>query len=126
MKLSIKIDAGKKLRIHTVTGKLNLDLLVKKLQEIYNRSDFQPDINSIWDLRGADVSSFSFEDIIQLREFVSGHWGISGDSKSALVVAQEVDFGLGRMYASLLESKTPNKINIFRDIEEAYKWISAH
>ena len=45
-----------------------------------------------------------------------------GPSRVAIVVAREVGFGLGRMFA-LLTSELPVETNVFRDVGLAEQWI---
>jgi hypothetical protein len=54
---------------------------------------------------------------------VKDHWGLSGKSKAALIVSGDQDFGMSRMYEILMDQVTENKVMVFRDLKEAYKWI---
>ena len=44
------------------------------------------------------------------------------DKKLAIVLKEEVDYGLGRMWQSFTEIKVPYEIQLFRTIEEAEEW----
>ena len=62
-------------------------------------------------------------------------WHISVDSnrmsehligkKLAIVLKDDVDYGLGRMWQSFTESKVPYEIQLFRTIEEAADWTGS-
>ena len=43
--------------------------------------------------------------------------------KIAIIAPQNVNFGLSRMHQLLSESKIPNEIYVFRDIQAALKWL---
>jgi hypothetical protein len=78
MEITTNIDKETALRTHKVTGTLSLDDLMAKLGEIYSIPDFQPDMNVLWDLRSADLASFSSSDIQKVRDFVGYKWGTGG------------------------------------------------
>ena len=121
--ISIQTDREKGIRYHVVTGKLSLAEVSSRLGELYEDKDFDPDMHVLWDLRGADVSSFTREDIIQLKDFVKKRWGLKGRSRAAFVVSKELDYGLARMYGILLEFDSSNEVRIFNTPEEAEGWI---
>ena len=123
--ITTQIDRERNLRIHCVTGALTFDELVNTLKEIYSAPDFDPDMNSLWDLREADVSTFETPDIQNLKNFVGKHWGTKGKSKSAIVVSRDLDFGLSRMYEFYLQAKSSSEVQVFREYDEALKWIAA-
>jgi hypothetical protein len=119
----MRIDSALGVRFHRVTGTLALDELVRHLQDLYANETYDPGMNVLWDIREADVSSFTREDVITLRDFVKDKWGAGDDGRAALVVAEELSFGLARMYGTLLESQTSSKVTIFRDMDEAIDWL---
>jgi len=125
--MNITTDINKKdnLRIHKVTGKIGFDKLMDELKEIYSKPDFNPEMNNLWDLRDADVSSFPSEQVQHIQSLVSQYWGKGGESRSALIVSEDVAYGLSRMYEILSEGKTAGKIMVFRDYEEALKWVKS-
>jgi hypothetical protein len=125
MILTTNIDKEANLRLHTVTGAVEKDAVLARLSEIYSRSDFDPDMNVLWDLREADLSSFSSADIETVRDFVGERWGTGGTSRAALIVSRDVDFGLSRMYQMLLEGYTSSSVQVFRDYDEAFNWITS-
>jgi len=125
--MNITTDNNEKdnLRIHKVTGKIVFDKLMDELKKIYSKPDFNPEMNTLWDLRDADVSSFPSEQVQHIQSFVSQYWGKSGKSQSALIVSEDVAYGLSRMYEIMSEGKTASKIMVFRDYEEALKWVKS-
>lgn len=124
MGITTHIDDKFNLRIHQVTGSTTLDDIVSTLKEIYSEPDFNSEMNVLWDLRGADLASFFTSNIQKLRDFVSAHWGTEGKSLAALIVSRDLEFGLSRMYEFFVESKTSNKVRVFRDYDEAFEWVT--
>ena len=56
---------------------------------------------------------------------VGSHWGVKGKKRSALVVGSELDFGLSRMYETMLGMLSRSEINVFRDMTEAKAWVDS-
>ena len=125
MGITTQIDGERNLRIHKVTGALTFDELIGTLKEVYSEPDFDPDMNSLWDVREADLSSFETPDIHNLRNFVGKHWGTGGRSKAAIVVLGDLDFGISRMYEFYLQAKSSSEVQVFRDYDEALSWVTA-
>ncbi|MFC1829337.1 hypothetical protein ACFL0O_06985 [Thermodesulfobacteriota bacterium] len=123
MEITTNIDKTAGLRTHKVTGVVSKNDLLLKLEEIYSIPDFEPDMNVLWDLRNADLASFSSDDIHRVRDFVVHKWGTDGTNRAALVVSRDIDFGLSRMYQVSLESITASKLQVFRDMDKALAWL---
>jgi hypothetical protein len=123
MTIEVEIDKKANLRKHKVTGILTLDALQNKLREIYEEPDYNPDMDVLWDLREADLSSFEADDVDKLSDMVSKFWGTEGKSRAALVVSKDLDYGLSRMYEMLLENRISSIVRIFREIDAALEWI---
>jgi hypothetical protein len=124
MKFTTKTDTQSKLRIHTVQGALEKDSLLENLQKVYSGADFDENMNAIWDLREADLTPFSYAQIEEIGEYVGKQWGIEGQSKAAIVVSRDVDYGLTHILKMLLEARSSIKIRTFRDYQEALVWVT--
>ena len=125
MNITMEIDETANLRTHRVTGDLTMDAVFAELEQVYSKPDFQPDMNVMWDLRGATITSMSSAEIQRLSDFVAGRWGPGGKSRAALVVSRDFEFGLTRMYEIFLESRMSVQVQVFRDLDEAMKWIKS-
>lgn len=125
MEFDTRIDKSANLRIHKVSGTVTVADLVAKLKELYSSPTFEPDMNVLWDLRDARIESAKSPEIDDLSLFVAGHWATSGKSKAALVVSGDFEYGLSRMYEVFLESKSPNDVMVFRNIEKAMAWVKS-
>ncbi len=125
MGITTKIEKGSNLRMHVVTNNLTKSELISELNKLYSEPDFRSDMDVFWDLTNADLSSFSSEQINQVKDLVGNHWGQEGKSRAALVAKHDLTFGLSKMYQTLLESITSSEVKIFRDHDEALKWIQS-
>ena len=124
MEITTEIDKKANLRKHKVTGDLTVESLLAELGKIYSEPEFQADTDVLWDLRDAKFTSVSPADVQRVSDFVAGHWGV-GKSKAALIVSRDFEFGMTRMYEILLESRTSAQVRVFRDLDEALKWIGS-
>lgn len=122
--MEIKSEIKNNIRYQTVKGVIDINSLVTYLQDIYGSTEFDTNIDVFWDLRLADFSSVSVEEINYFINFVGEHWGKEGNAKAAIIAPDDLGFGLSRMYEMLMGSETPSEIRVFRDIKEAEEWIS--
>jgi len=124
MNIKIKIDKANQIRISTITGIFTLKDILKKLKEIYSDPELVNLPNSLWDIREADLSSFTAEQIQTLSEFVAGTWGKDNNKKTAIAAGQDFIYGMSRMYAQTLEFKTSNTTMVFKEYDEALIWLT--
>lgn len=125
MDITTEIDVKANLRIHKVTGDVTVKSIMAKLEQVYSEPDFDPEMNVLWDMREAKMSSVSSSDVEQLSNFVAGRWGTGGRSRAALVVSRDFEFGISRMYEIFLESRSATQVQVFRDFDEALLWIKS-
>jgi hypothetical protein len=124
MEISTQIDKARNHRSHKVNGSISVDEIKKMLATFYQSSEYDPDMDVLWDLRDADFSSVRSEDVASLTGMVEKFWGQGGKAKAALIVSGDLDFGLSRMYEMLLTGSSPEKVMVFRDYDEAKNWLN--
>ena len=81
---------------------------------------FSPDFNQIVDCRAISKMELTNEQVIELAErsvFGAG-------SRRAFVVSSELQYGLSRMFATYREMKRGQQVMVFRDLRDAYSWLS--
>ena len=125
MEISTEIDNEKNIRWHVVRGVIDLREVAEYLKGLYASSDSSSEMHVFWDLQNADFSSVSGEAIKTFMAYVGKVWGQAGKSKAALVVSNDRDFGLSRMYQLMMEGATSSAIEVFKDKDAARKWIEA-
>lgn len=125
MEIVTQFDKKAKIRIHRLKGIVKLQSLLKILKGIYAASDFQTGLNSLWDLREADFGSLVAADFEKVRDLVAQFWGIGGKSRAALVVTGDLEYGFSRMLGIMFQSKSSSEIQVFRDLDEAMKWLTS-
>ena len=123
MEISTQFNAEENQRIHKVEGTIDVDQIKEMLSALYNSPDYDPNMNALWDLRAADFTSVTTEQITSLTGMVEKYWGKGGQGKAALIVSRDLDYGLSRMYEMLLSGSSPDKVMVFRDYDEAENWL---
>ena len=123
MEISTQINKERNVRSHKVDGLINVNELKEMLAAFYKSPEYDPDMNVLWDLWDADFSSVTSEEVKSLTRMVEKHWGQGRKSKAALIVSGDLDYGLSRMYEILLSGSSPNNVMVFRNYDEAEKWL---
>jgi hypothetical protein len=122
MPIEYSIDIKRGLSIHTCTGTIGANDLLRAINTLYSSPDYSHSYHSLWDFRDctANLSSDEMRRIVDLEQ--TDQKG-PGAGKVALVVGKTLDFGLARMYHMLSEQKVDRPLMVFRDYEDALKWI---
>jgi hypothetical protein len=124
MKIRTEINQKKNVRVHIVSGQIDIDALFKSLSEMYTSLPMNADMNVVWDLRAAEgIGSLVTSQLDKLIGLVSKTWGTKGKQKAALVVSRQVDFGMARVYEQQLEIHSSSVVRVFKDIKKAVQWI---
>ena len=124
MELTTTIDKEKNLRINTITGPLSKEVLFPALLEMYASTDFDPDMNALWDVRGSEMGTVVMSDVIDTCAFVRDQWKSGKPIRVAFLVNSDVDFTLATMYETLSEDNAKFEIRIFRNFEKSMDWVT--
>jgi len=115
------VDERSQLSVHTIEGAINDDDIITTIEE-YNRGE--PTLFVIWDFSDADLSGFNEENIQFMLKFGKHYTANQTGGKTALVLPDDMQFGLGRMveaYAELMGIDRP--IRSFRSQAAARRWL---
>ncbi len=118
------IDRATDVRVHVVKGELGFDELRATLDALYQAPDFRPEQAALWDLREADLTSFSTVEVALIAELVRQHRETIRAPKAALVVSRDADFGMARMFEIQVAGDSPGNVRVFRDLEKATSWVN--
>jgi hypothetical protein len=105
-----------------VTGTVNRTDFETQMLKILEHPDLVSGMPIIYDLHNADVKHLNEKDFRQLQ-IVNRHLAPRrGKALVAIVVPDDLEFGLARMYAVM--GASPNlKINVFRNHSSALEWV---
>ena len=125
MELETKINKKSKFRIHTLNGEFNFDDLFESVVGVYDDKNFDPDLNSVWNLVDVEgIEKISNDQMQKIVAYVSWKREKYGSMKTAIVVSSRIHYGIARMYEQSLEAASKSEIMVFRDLESALQWIT--
>lgn len=85
--------------------------------------NFDTGIKCYFDFTEINSEKISSYDLRIISRFVSGIKNQFGNGKWALVFYDNLGFGLARMWQAFTENNVYFKIHIFKDKEDASKWL---
>jgi len=123
MSITTKFDDKADIRMHQVAGLLRFDELREALSALYASPEYRPEQNALWDLREADLTGFSKDQVAGIVSLVREKWASAGTGRAALVVSAPADFGMARMYEQWLGAEPENRVCVFQDLDGARVWL---
>lgn len=85
--------------------------------------DFDTGIQCYFDFTEMNAERISSYDLRTVSRFVSGIKNKFDNGKWALVFNDDLGFGLARMWQAFTENNVNFQIQIFKDKEDAFKWL---
>lgn len=104
----------------TADGVLTRQDILGHMDRLSNDPDFDPDFCQLIDFTQITGVEFGPEDVRQFAERSI----YSSRSRRALLVKDDLQFGLARMYEIHRELKGESGIRVFRSADEALDWIT--
>ena len=81
-------------------------------------------MNVLWDLRKASLVGISSRQINEAINSIMPYAEKRAGGKTAFLISNDPDYGISRMIQTLIDVKNiPFKVEIFKTIDEAVKWI---
>lgn len=94
------------------------------LAELDEVPAYHPDMDVIFDLVDVDLSRLSREEVQRIVQGLRGR-SAAGPKRVVYVVADELAFGILRMFTTLAGMQVPRDRGVFRSIGEALAWFGA-
>ncbi|HXJ06488.1 MAG TPA: hypothetical protein VNH65_15395 [Candidatus Acidoferrum sp.] len=114
-----KVDKERKIILTTGTGVFNRGEALAHQARLLSDPDFDPNYSQLIDFMQITHFDLNAEDVRQMA-----HRNVfSPDSRRAILVPNELAYGIGRMFEILRESAGERGIRIFRKLEEALDWV---
>ena len=114
-----KIDKERRLVLSTASGVFSRADAVGHMQKLLKDPDFDPSYFQIADFTQVTKIELTAQDVHELAQ----RSVFSPQSRRALLVRNDVAYGLGRMFGMLRESQGEMGIRVFRNLEEALDWV---
>jgi len=121
--VTTEIDAKAGVVVNTVSGKLTTAAVTATIRALIGNPEFQPGMGIVWDLRKGTLFELTDDEIQGVVHYVANRVEARGRGPLAIVVSQDVDYGVGRLFAGYAE-RTGIERRVFRDLEEAIQWAS--
>jgi hypothetical protein len=119
MPLHLVFEASGVARV-TATGQVAFDELLAVHGSLFTDAGFVDPMRLLWDLSQGRVA-LSGPEIRKLADYVRAHRP-RGRARAAVVVADELSFGVVRMYELSLDD-APAEVRVFRDGAAASSWL---
>ena len=118
MPIFYRIDKARRLVLSTSSGAFTLADALSHQEKLSADPDFDPSFSQIADLTNSTQFDISPDEIRQLaRRNI-----FSPQSRRALIVSNDLAFGLARMFEILRENLGESGIRVFRSLDEALNW----
>jgi len=114
-----RIDKERRLVMSTGTGVLTKEDILGHMDRISKDPDFNPAFSQLADFRQITAVEFGPEEV---RQFAQRSI-YSPRARRAILVKDDLQFGLARMFEIYRELNGESGIRVFRTLEEAMDWI---
>jgi len=123
MEYQFAVDPGSGWGRVTVSGDVALPGLAALLKAVWTDPEYSRVKTALWNFLDARTT-MRLDDIMQLKSWISDAKGNRGAKTIALVAADDVIFGVGRMFHAV-QPEFGWKVCIFREESEAIAWLRA-
>ncbi|MEM7467168.1 MAG: hypothetical protein AAF387_09810 [Pseudomonadota bacterium] len=120
--MEINVDSEKNIAMVVMSGEVSPQSVIETVQAMLSHPAFSPTMSSIWDYRHCVVGEFPLAELKRVGDLAHATKDINYNAKIALVVGDDLQFGLSRMFVMLNEFEHV-EFRPFRDIDTAEDWI---
>lgn len=114
-----RIDKERRLVMTSGAGPLTREDILGHMDRLSADPDFEPDFGQLADFRQITEVQFGPEEVRQFAERDI----YSPTARRALLVNDDLQFGLARMFEIHRELKGETGIRVFRTLDEALDWV---
>ena len=114
-----KIDKEHKVVLSTASGVFDLAAAAAHQDQLLADPDFDPSYSQLLDFSHVTSVQINADDVRKLAQR-NMFWPCA---RRALLVTSDLEFGFGRMFQMLRENAGEKGIRVFRNLEDALKWI---
>ena len=122
MPLRYKIIEHKKLVYVIGDGEITLDELIAHIEELSKDPEYTPPMKKLVDYRQASTMGPPNKDLDIFINKMSSYQNAFRNEKCAIVVNNDLDFGISRVYGAMIEPANL-ETNVFRNFNEALQWL---
>jgi hypothetical protein len=107
----------------TFEGKFDISQHMEMFNDIVSQEFWQPDTPLLMDNRNLDFGQIDYTVMGQLSNNFQGFSEKLGKGRAAMLMKSVLDFGYGRQFEMISESRGETQMRVFTDEEEALKWL---
>ena len=122
MPITFQIDVDQNLILTTASGTLTDEDVLGLKTQLVQHPDFRLGMGELSDIRNIDRLAVTPAGVRAMVQQDKDHQDHVASHKLALVISEDVAFGMARMYQMLTESTMEN-VGVFRDLDEAKAWL---
>jgi len=122
--ITTQIIQSKNLTLHTVSGLVGHSEIILNAKNYYTAGNLTPMV--LWDFRNATLNGLYENQLREIAWDLRDYIRLRTGGKTAFVVADDIAFGIARMFEAFSESEGITvEQRTFRDIEDAIIWLLA-
>jgi hypothetical protein len=124
MPCTVGVDESTGIVVVHVEGEPDVEEIKDAMSKIWQTPEYRSNLRVLWDVRTGNAANLSSETLRDIARFQRDKRPELPQSRVAILVAREVDFGLMRMLGAFLP-EGPLQENVFRDAETAWQWLTS-
>ncbi len=94
------------------------------IEAVLAHPEWRPGSRILVDHRNLDVAPFTFGAVLELADYCATRAQAIGSARIALLVSDDLGYGMNRMWTSLVYGKLDYSGNIFKTYAEAWAWLA--
>jgi hypothetical protein len=119
--MDIRIDEEINIAYIKLSGLLRKKVILSAFDLTVSDKRYKTGMGRLWDFRDADLSSLDTKTITEMAQYSLRFPPGINDVKVAFVTDRDLEYGLTRMFE--MSSKATTPIQVFREMDEAEKWM---
>ena len=123
MKYSIQYDDVENFFCIKTIGEFSIEVFQDLVEELFSHKFWHPGANCLFDYRETDFLKVPIEELQRVSELHIKSNQIVGQGKSAFVMMNSSNYGMGRMYQGMTEFSVQTEFFIFTDFNKAKNWV---
>jgi hypothetical protein len=122
MSVTFRVDPAQEMALVLIEGDISVDDIRSYRSSLAAHPDWRKGYRQLVDVRGAALGALSAEAVRSLADSAAELDPVLGAGKVAIVVSEEVHFGMARMYQAMAEGSA-RSVEVFRDPTPALDWL---
>ncbi len=123
MSISYHLDRAENLTTFTLSGEVSYREFLSTLNAYGEEG---PTVFELYDARGLTGERLTTGELHTFASYLSRHADSRpAGGRTAVLVADELDYGISRMLSLLIEDTTTYDVEVFHDLDAARRWLAS-